>query len=239
MIDLDKKEIELINKFREHKFFHTIELLSDNDFLNMLFQRRFFSLAFTGVYDMTIDALNDFEAKKVVRKILREEYPDETGNTPSHREYLIRDLVILGAKKEDILKCRPTIITNQAIDKTFDLIRNNSTGELSDLKLLTIIRFWGEVLVSVEYGQFWKRMYKSFFTNTKNESKFFYPHYCHDEREPLVKANSEEPTHSGEIGSCLIKIITKSKNGIDEFINMEKEILSIKNEFYNQFIKSN
>jgi hypothetical protein len=39
---------------------------------------------------------------------VREEYPDPSGNTPSHRADLVHDLIALGATRVQILGCRPS-----------------------------------------------------------------------------------------------------------------------------------
>jgi hypothetical protein len=51
-----------------------------------------------------IDALADPTAVTLDR----EEYPDPSGNTPSHREDLVYDLIALGATRAQILGCLPT-----------------------------------------------------------------------------------------------------------------------------------
>jgi hypothetical protein len=40
---------------------------------------------------------------------VREEYPDPSGNTPSHHEDLVHDLIALGATRVQILGCRPEV----------------------------------------------------------------------------------------------------------------------------------
>jgi hypothetical protein len=197
--NLDNEEEKLIALFRSHKVFQGIEFISQKDFLQILLQRRFLSLEFTKVYDMAIDGLTDIEATKIARKILREEYPDINGNTPSHREELV-----------------------------------HAGAELCDIKLLTVLRFWGEILISVEYGEFWKRMSKQLSISGDNQSRFYYPHYCHDARESMEKASLLSSTHSGRLGSRLREMLETEKNG-EYFLEMEREILDIKTKFYDQF----
>lgn len=231
--NLDKEEDRLLALFRSHTIFQRIELISQEDFLQILLQRRFLSLALTTVYDIAIDALTDLEAIKVARQILREEYPDMNGNTPSHREELVHDLVSLGATKSEILGSRPTTVTTAVIEETLSLI-SVAAAELCDVKLLTILRFWGEVLVSVEYSEFWKRMSKQLSNSGDNQSRFYYPHYCHDARESLDKASLLSSTHSGRLGARLRKMLDTEKSR-ECFLEMEKEILDIKTRFYDQF----
>ncbi|MDJ0675947.1 MAG: hypothetical protein QNJ36_11285 [Calothrix sp. MO_167.B42] len=246
MIELDKIEDELIVQFKNHSVFQNIKSISQEKFLEILIQRRFLSLTLTTVYDIAIDSLTDLESIKIARQILREEYPDFNGNTPSHREDLVYDLMLLGATKLDIVKSRPSDTTNQTIKKTLALVCGFENSELCDVKLLTMLRFWGEVLVSVEYGEFWKRikMSKYFSVDGDKRSRFYYPHFCHDSRETMAEASLASATHSGRLGARLREMLTSEaakKSFIDEaakksFIDMERKILDIKLKFYDQFI---
>ncbi|WP_205748582.1 MULTISPECIES: hypothetical protein [Nostocales] len=231
--NLDNEEEKLIALFRSHKVFQGIEFISQKDFLQILLQRRFLSLEFTKVYDMAIDGLTDIEATKIARKILREEYPDINGNTPSHREELVYDLISLGATQSEISGSRQTVTTTRTIEEIESLI-SVAGSELCDIKLLTVLRFWGEILISVEYGEFWKRMSKQLSISGDNQSRFYYPHYCHDARESMEKASLLSSTHSGRLGSRLREMLETEKNG-EYFLEMEREILDIKTKFYDQF----
>lgn len=233
--DVDKEEEKFIASFRSHELFQSIESIPLDKLLQILIQRRFLSFTLTTVYDIAIDALTDMRAIKIARQILREEYPDMNGNTPSHREELVHDLIFIGAKKTDILCARPTSATTCAIEETLLLV-NNAAAELSDLKLLTILRFWGEVLVSTEYGEFWKRLSKQFFVDGKIRSRFYYPHYCHDSREPIKQSSLLSSTHSGRLGSRLQEMLDNEESR-NSFLEVEKEILNIKTKFYNQFVE--
>ena len=153
----DAAEAQLLARFTAHPVFTGIEQVGQDAFLEILLQRRFLSLMFPVMYDVGIDGLMDPTAIKVVREILREEYPDPSGETPSHREDLVADLMTLGATRAQILGARPTVVTQAVIEGSFALLAE-ATQRDTDLELMTIIRFWGEVLVSVEYGEFWRRM---------------------------------------------------------------------------------
>ncbi|MDJ0617045.1 MAG: hypothetical protein QNJ63_09915 [Calothrix sp. MO_192.B10] len=235
MIELDKIEDELILKFKSHRVLKNIESISQSEFLEILIQRRFLSLILTTVYDIAIDSLTDLESIKIARQILREEYPDCNGNTPSHREDLAYDLMLLGATKLDIVKSRPSDATNQTIKKTLALVCGFESSELCDVKILTMLRFWGEVLVSVEYGEFWRRMSKYFSVHGDKRSRFYYPHFCHDSRETMAEASLASATHSGRLGARLREMLT-SEAAKKSFIDMERKILDIKLKFYDQFI---
>jgi len=201
MEKIDKEEDRLINKFESHSVFHRIESISQDKFIEILCQRRFLSLILTVVYDIAIDALSDEKSIQVARQILREEYPDMDGNKPSHREDLIADLIALGTTKRKIIETRPTPETQNTIQETFDVIYTYIYDEkFCDIKILSMLRFWGEILVSVEYGQFWKRIKKQLAPIGDNKSRFYYPHYNHDGRTKMVEASPASPNHSGRLG---------------------------------------
>ncbi|MFM5940511.1 MAG: hypothetical protein ACKOQ2_37415 [Dolichospermum sp.] len=236
MIDfeyLDKFEGELILNFRGHCIFQEIETMAHEKFLDILIQRRFLSYEITNCYDMAIDGLNNEKAIEIARQIVREEYPGLNGKTPSHREDLMHDLLALGATKSRILKSAPTRLTSLTIESTKELIRNAVVSE-SDHKILTILRFWSEVLVSVEYGEFWRRISLILGTDAENKSRFYYPHFCHDHRTTLVKSSLSSSTHSGRIG-VLLKNLLKLDEDKKSFIDLEEDICSIRRSFYDQF----
>ncbi|MET9464468.1 hypothetical protein ABZY44_06495 [Streptomyces sp. NPDC006544] len=68
---------------------------------------------------------------------------------------------------------RPTAATMRAVTDSLGLIADAGGHEDADLRLLTVPRFWGEVLVSVEYGRLWERMGPSFTRGGRNRSRFY------------------------------------------------------------------
>ena len=228
----DAVEGELLERFTAHPVFRGIETIDDAAFLEILLQRRFLSLMFPVMYDLGIDGLTEPVAVKVVREILREEYPDPSGETPSHREDLVADLLTLGATRGQVLGSRPSAVTQSVIERSFALLAEASESE-TDLELMTIIRFWGEVLVSVEYGEFWRRM-ESRFTAAGTPSRFYHPHYHHDGRDPLATAGDDAATHSGRLGACLVRLLD-GDDGEERFAAAEARVLALRLEFYDQF----
>lgn len=235
MKELDIFEDDLIEQFRQHAVLKNLELLADADFIAVLLQRRFLSLAFTPAYDLAIDLLNDEKGLKIARVILREEYPGSKGYTPSHREDMKEDLLQLGVSRRDLVATRPTGATVQAITKTLTLISEAASGNFADAQLLTILRFWGEVLVSVEYGELWRRMAPRLKKEGENRSRFYYPHHIHDKKvRPLAAASLLSSTHSDQLGVRLWQLLD-SDEAEDCFMRVEKDILLLKMRFYDQF----
>jgi hypothetical protein len=228
----DSVEDELLARFTAHRVFTGIEHVAHGAFVETLLQRRFLSLMFPVMYDVGIDGLTDPVAIKVVREILREEYPDPSGQTPSHREDLVADLLVLGASRAQVLGARPTAVTRSVIERSLALMAEASQRD-SDLELMTIIRFWGEVLVSVEYGEFWRRM-EGEFAAAGAVSRFYHPHHHHDGRDPLATAGDDSATHSGRLGGCLVRLLGDD-DGDERFASTEARVLALRLEFYDQF----
>lgn len=228
----DAAEDELLARFTAHRVFEQVAEIGQDAFLEILLQRRFLSLMFPVMYDVGIDGLSDPAAIKVVREILREEYPDPSGETPSHREDLVADLVTLGATRAQVLASRPSPVTRAVIEHSFALIAEATERE-TDLELMTIIRFWGEVLVSVEYGEFWRRM-EGQFAAADALSRFYHPHHHHDGRDPLAVATDASATHSGRLGACLVRLLD-GDGGEERFAQTEARVLALRLEFYDQF----
>lgn len=234
---LNTIEDDLVQEFRALNFFQKMMDVTQNDFLQALLQRRFLSLVFTPVYDLAIDCLIDEKAKRIARRILREEYPDSRGTVPSHREDLVDDLILLGATRDQIITSQPTAQTLETINKTFLLFSNKDKNEtFFQITVLTILRFWGEVLVSVEYGELLKRMGKMGLKKTgASSSAFYYPHYIHDAKlKPLTSVAVGNATHADQLSSHLIALLD-TEEAIEHCIKIEKQIIAIKSGFYQQF----
>lgn len=232
MKELDEFEDKLVEQFRRHPVFENLNTISSVDFAKILLQRRFLSLAFTPAYDLAIDLLEDEKGLQIARVILREEYPGSEGYTRSHREDMKYDLLKLGIPRKDLVATRPTPATVQAITDTLTLISDAALGDHADVRLLTILRFWGEVIVSVEYGELWRRMAQSL---DRNKSTFYYPHHVHDAKmSPLAAASPLATTHSDQLGMRLWELL-RTDTAKNSFMVTENEILQLKTRFYDQF----
>jgi hypothetical protein len=224
----------LLARFTAHEVFEDIEARPRDAFLAVLLQRRFLSLLFPVVYDIGIDGLTDERAVRLVREILREEYPDGSGASPSHREDLVGDLLALGATRSQVLASRPTAVTASVLEETLALMLDAAAAP-GDVGVLTMLRFWGEVLVSVEYGQFWRRM-DGQFRAAGSQSRFYRPHLQHDGCEPLASASESLPTHSGRLGGCLVRML-EADGDVEELAEIERRVLDARMRFYDQFVE--
>jgi hypothetical protein len=229
----DETEARLLARFESHAVLRGVEQLEQRVFVELLLQRRFLSLLFAVMYDAGIDGLTDAAAIRLVREILREEYHDRSGGTPSHREDLVHDLLALGATRERVLASRPTAVTASVIEETLGIMLDAAASG-DDVGVLTILRFWGEVLVSIEYGAFWRRM-QDRFDAAGVASRFYEPHHHHDGAEPLAPASEASTTHSGRLGACLARLLV-SDAGCEEFARVERRVLDARVRFYDQFL---
>jgi len=232
-VSADASEAALLERFAAHRVLAGVEQLSQEDLLGVLLQRRFLSLLFAAIYDIGIDGLSDEAAATLVREILREEYPDPSGATPSHREDLVADLLALGATRAQILAARPTTVTAGVVERTLTLMLDAAAAP-GDVAVLTVLRFWGEVLVSVEYGAFWRRIERGF-EAAGAPSRFYHPHHHHDGAEPLALASPASATHSGRLGACLAGLLDGDGDALSRFERLERDLLDLRLAFYDQF----
>jgi hypothetical protein len=231
MHELDEFEDKLITRFRGHPVLTGVSHLVAAEFHAVLLQRRFLSLAFTPAYDLAIDMISDERSVRIARAILREEYPGEDGRTPSHREEMKEDMLRLGVSRDDLVRSRPSARTVGTIMSTLELISDVGGGEHPDTGLITILRFWGEVLVSVEYEQLWQRIGPLL----GDRSTFYLPHKVHDAKvRPLAQASPLASTHSDQLGMRLWQVLgTPGEREV--FRRTEEEIVDLKLGFYDQF----
>ena len=200
-------ETDLISKLRSHQVFTQLSDLSWSDFLAILIQRRFLSLNIVNIYELAIDTLTDKAVKKTVRAILHEEYPRSTKGTPlpSHRELLFQDLLNLGATPEMILTTPESDTTKQVREQGYQLMIDCLSQKEAQILIVAFLRFWAEVLVSVEYSCLWPRISEKLASKNsqdKPRSEFYYFRLIHDNRNSNL---GEENllgglTHAQELG---------------------------------------
>jgi hypothetical protein len=233
---LDRIEDGLVARFRRHPVLVGLARLRDEELTAILLQRRFVSLAFTPAYDLAIDLLQDAASLRIARVILREEYPDGSGHTRSHREDLKDDLLRLGVTRRALVESAPTATTRRAIGDTFALIADAGRRDDADLRLVTLLRFWGEILVSVEYAHMWERMAPLLTGGDENRSRFYYPHLVHDAKaHPLANVSLLSSTHSDRLATRLHELLARAPSTA-AFEEVEEQALHLKESFYDQFL---
>jgi len=239
---LNAHERTRITSLRAHPLLANVAGLSWDDLLALLLQRRLLSLSIVNVYECVIDALERDDIKATVRLILHEEYPRNTRGVPlaSHRELLFRDLVHLGASREQILSTCEATETRQVRLASLEALQSGLGQPHSDLALIAFLRFWAEVLVSVEYECLWPRLSERLAHGAAAEgvrSEFFYYHMIHDRRQSDI---GEEQllgglTHSQELARHMAELIA-SKEALQIAISQVQRAWELKDRFYRQFL---
>ncbi len=239
---LNDYEISLITKFRSHPLFNQIDAIAWQDLLTILIQRRFLSLSIVNFYEFVIDALTDKQIKRTVRGILNEEFPRNTKGIPlpSHRELLFQDLLNLGATSEMILVTSETPTTQRVRNESYQRLVSCLGEKHCQVGLVAFLRFWAEVLVSVEYSCLWQRISERLSNGQsphKIRSEFYYFHMIHDSRNSDVGQESilGGLTHSQELAIHLKRLIS-SEDALVYCLNLQENAYQLKCQFYDQFI---
>ena len=239
---IDKREDELILDFAGHAVFGRLQSLPADRFIAILVQRRFVSLGFAPLYELALDGLTDASSRDCARDILREEYGP--GNQ-THREDLVHDLLAIGATRDQILTAVPTSITMNILQSLFFLLRKEEEEKVFQSKLLTVIRMAGEILVSVEYQQFWPRLQAMGLSAARaagrTTSLFYYPHMAHDAMKHRLGDEPDDPcgrvTHADRRTACLRRSsVSGPANGIEHCLAFAEAVQRSKRGFYDQFI---
>ena len=239
---LNNQERQHIASLRAHPILANVASLSWDDLLALLLQRRFLSLSIVNVYEFVIDALESEAIKATVRLILHEEDPRKTRGVPlaSHREVLFRDLLNLGASRESILNTSESAETQLVRLASLEALQSCLSQTDSDLALIAFLRFWAEVLVSVEYECLWPRLSQRLAHGPAADgvrSEFFYYHMIHDRRQSDIGAEQilGGLTHSQELARHMAELIG-NEAALQVAISQVDRAWELKNRFYQQFV---
>jgi hypothetical protein len=239
---LNHQERQHIASLRAHPVLANLGAFDWDSLLALLLQRRFLSLSIVNVYEFVIDALASEAIKATVRLILHEEYPRNTRGTPlaSHRELLFRDLLHLGASREQILSTHESLETRQVRLASLEALHGCLVLPHSDLALIAFLRFWAEVLVSVEYECLWSRLSQRLAHGAAVDgarSEFFYYHMIHDRRQCDI--GSEHLlgglTHAQELARHMTGLICR-EDALQIAIAQVDRAWELKDRFYRQFL---
>lgn len=238
---LNHHESLRISEFQRHLLSRCGELSWD-ELLAVLVQRRHLSLSIVNLYEFVIDALEDEPIKAAVRLILHEEFPRNTKGIalPSHRELLFHDLLNLGATREQILTTHESDVTRSVrLDCQQQLM--NCLGQPNlQLGLVSFLRFWAEVLVSVEYTCLWPRLSERLShgqTQERQKSEFFYYHMIHDSRQSDIGTDTllGGLTHAQELARQISKLIP-DEDALACAMHQVDQACALKSRFYDQFM---
>jgi hypothetical protein len=239
---LDAREHDLVAAFESHPVLAHFERLSREQVLDILLQRRFVSLAITPLYDLAIDAFEDLELKRCLREILREEYP---GNgRPTHREDLMEDLRALGASWERVVSSGVTPAMAQCIERLLSALRMREERSMYEVRVLSFVRFAGELLVAAEYGRMWPSLRRLGLCGRDDvggvRSRFYKPHMSHDER----KVRFSDPkdyvagkSHSDQLTEMLkARLLLGGSEAFKVCLEAMQAAVEVKRGFYDPFL---
>lgn len=243
MLDrLNARERHLMQRLRGHPLFQRLPAMGWQELLVVLIQRRFLSLSIVNVYEHVIDGLHSEAIRVTVRSILHEEYPRNTRGLPlaSHRELLFRDLLNLGASREQILLSEESVTTALVRRQSMEQLQACLRLTHSDLALVCFLRFWAEVLVAVEYETLWPRLSERLNKGAGGgdaRSEFFYYHMMHDRRQSDIgeKELLGGLTHAQELAGHLVGLIDSEEAPLSALRQVDLA-WKLKDDFYRQFV---
>jgi hypothetical protein len=179
---------------------------------------------------------------RCLREILREEYPDD--QQPTHREDLVADLCALGASRDQILSSAASKETARGLAQVFAAFRKQDERGLYEIRILSLVRFFAEVLVAVEYQSMWPAM-RALGLRASGESggtcsRFYEPHMSHDakhlhfaQQNPYLVVKS----HSDQLTKLLRqRLIAAGPLGFDPCLKAMSTATQLRRSFYEQFL---
>lgn len=175
--EYDAHEDDLVRRFHEHPFWLGFQNLSNDQILSFLLQTGHLSTDFVRWYEVAKLGMESDEAKEVVRRILRDEIPQQG---PTHQDNRLADLWRMGVSKEKAVCTEATPKTRQTLREMHGLVR--FPQEDYDLRVLIALRVFGEILVAETYRRVVGCMEKQFGL-TVEESVFYAPHFFHDKKD--------------------------------------------------------
>ena len=218
------EDVNLIYRFHQHPFFDNFNEMSDLELKDYLVQRWFLSLDFVPRYDRAILALQDEEAKQILKKIVQDETPI---GAPSHREDLLADLEFIGIPKSKVLTAKPTRETRTTLYNLGELVKFH-LDEDNDLRIMAALWTVEEKQVAEEYRHVVPELERRFGL-TPDRSRFYAPHFYHDRKD------GDTGQHTLSFGSFMDRKID-SEEKLEIAITAAEKAFEAKNAFYNQFL---
>ncbi len=215
-------ENELVERFNLHPFFVSFGSLPNEAVMAALLQLGFISLEFVRWYERAKLGMTSEEAKELIRCILRDEIPSRL---PTHQDDRLADLLAMGAAKERVLNEPASERTVQTVRTLYELVRYPQ--ESYDLRVLVYLRIFGEILVAETYGHVVRSMGERFGLQPEC-SRFYEPHYRHDDK--------DEGGHSVKFERELEKLIT-DEHMLALAKSASEAAFTDRYKFYDQFVE--
>jgi hypothetical protein len=133
----------------------------------------------------------------------------------------------------------------------FSLLAQDCTPPVRDVRILSLLRFGAEVLVSTEYVCYWKRLQELGLSEDActaaaagpghKVSLFYYPHIGHDAPTgPMTKTKDttkHDASHADRLADRLkLSIEACGTGGVDHCLAVMNFSAHLKKRFYDQFV---
>lgn len=210
----------LIRRFGRHPLWRGFSTLSNDIFVNLLLQLGHLSNNFVGWYEQAKQGLTREDAKEVLRVILRDEIPRDL---PTHQDDRLFDLMQIGVAKERALNTRASATTDKTVRRLRELVRYPQPDH--DLRVMVTLRIAGEVLVAETYRHVVPAL-TTRFGIAPEASRFYYPHWVHDEK--------DADGHTDSFDALLSDLITNERT-LAVAKEAAEEAYAVRAAFYDQF----
>lgn len=214
-------EDRLVREFHGHDLWRQFDFLNHARFIHLLLQLGHLSRDFVPWYERAKQGLEMESAKEVLRNILRDEIPRDA---PTHQDDRLADLERLGVSKQQALNTRATSRTKKTILRLKALVRYPQSDY--DLRVMVTLRIAGEILVAETYRHIVPALMRRF-KMSPEESRFYYPHLVHDEK--------EAGGHTDSFNAVLNKLITDTRT-LHVARESARNAFEVRLAFYDQFV---
>ena len=218
-------EDSLIREFHRHRFFQNFRGHTNETVIRFLLQLGYLSAEFVKWYERAKQGFEAEDAKEMVRHILRDEIPQ---GAPTHQDERIYDLEHMGVPKKRALNTAASPFTRSTVKKLYELVGYPQADY--DLRVLITLRIFGEILVAETYSYVVGSMGVRF-SLTAEQSRFYAPHYYHDQKEGVGDG------HTGEFDALLARLICDEQK-LTVAKDAAHKAFEARCEFHNQFITS-
>lgn len=218
-------EDELLARYAAHPTVAGFDRLSNDAVVAYLLQLGHLSSVFVMWYEQAKLGLQRQGAKEIVRRILRDEIPQDA---PTHQDNRVSDLVRFGIPLARVLSARPTRHTKLAITELFKLTRYPQPDH--ELRTMVVLRVGGELLVAEQYRPIVASMSERFGVDPE-ESLFYTPHFRHDQKNAVGFIG-----HSDAF-DALLESVVMDEYTLDVALKAAGDAWSARYHFLDQFTK--
>lgn len=207
--------------FAAHPFLRDLSHVSNARFVAFLLQLGHLSAEFVRWYERAKQGFESEAAKEVVRQILRDEIPQ---GLPTHQDDRLADLLAIGVPKKRALNTPASLATRGTLCGMYRLIRYPQAEY--DLRVLVSLRIFGELCVGETYRFVVPELERRFNLGPV-ESRFFWPHYQHDQI-------GAPKGHGSAFGGELAKLIVDERT-FAVVIKAARRAIALRRRFRGQF----